>query len=337
MALTALAAGLHRVFETEGEPLLGDPWAARDAYGAVVTGTAALDAFLAERCRVSEAAGRRRAAELLEMERHALGMFTSCGWFFDDLGGLEGRQVLGYAARAVELAGGAGFGLEEELRAGLAAARSNDPALGTGRDIYDRLVRPAVPTAPRVAGGYAAARAVGAPEADAVPRAYRVTPAPPDDELTVEHRRTGTTEGMAVVVERPRPGALAITVRPAGADRAWALVVGDLPERAARLVVPELAREIADLWFTEAEAAAACAGTPFGAVAAGALLRAVRALADNASPIALAEVTDLVDLLGLLEAPVPFDVQTTFYRIRAAAPPERAAQLGVVGRRLGFV
>jgi hypothetical protein len=63
----------------------------------------------------------------------------------------------------------------------------------------------------------------------------------------------------------------------------------------------------------------------------------VRALADDASPIALAEVTDLVDLLGLLEAPVPFDVQTTFYRLRTAAPPERAAPLGVVGRRLGFV
>jgi hypothetical protein len=336
-ALTALAAGLHRLFETEGEPLLGDPWAARDAYGAVVTGTAALDAFLTERCRVSDAAGRRRAAELLEMERHALGMFTSCGWFFDDLGGLEGRQVLGYAARAIELAGGAGAALEEELRTGLAAARSNDPALGTGRDIYDRLVRPAVPTAPRVAGGYAAARAVGAPAADAVPRAYRVTPAPPDDQLAVEHRRTGATERVAVAVERPRPGALAITVRPAGAERAWPLVVGDLPERAARLVVPELAREVADLWFTDAEAAAACAGTPFGAVAAGALLRAVRALADDASPIALAEVTDLVDLLGLLEAPVPFDVQTTFYRLRTAAPPERAAPLGVVGRRLGFV
>jgi hypothetical protein len=271
------------------------------------------------------------------MERHALGMFTSCGWFFDDLGGLEGRQVLGYAARAIELAGGAGGALEEELRTGLAAARSNDPALGTGRDIYDRLVRPAVPTAPRVAGGYAAARAVGAPAADAVPRAYRVTPAPPDDQLAVEHRRTGATERVAVAVERPRPGALAITVRPAGADRAWPLVVGDLPERAARLVVPELAREVADLWFTDAEAAAACAGTPFGAVAAGALLRAVRALADDASPIALAEVTDLVDLLGLLEAPVPFDVQTTFYRLRTAAPPERAAPLGVVGRRLGFV
>ena len=39
------------------------------------------------------------------MQRHALLMYTSCGWFFEELSRPEGTQILRYAARALELAG----------------------------------------------------------------------------------------------------------------------------------------------------------------------------------------------------------------------------------------
>jgi len=75
-------------------------------------------------------------------------MFTSCGWFFDDVGGLEGRQVLLYAGRAVELARRAGAaGLEAELLPRLEAARSNVPERGDARRLYERFVGSASSTA----------------------------------------------------------------------------------------------------------------------------------------------------------------------------------------------
>jgi alpha-amylase/alpha-mannosidase (GH57 family) len=60
------------------------------------------------------------------MQRHALYMFTSCGWFFEELSRPEGTQILRYAARAIELAGDvAGIQLEKEFIRRLSAAPSN--------------------------------------------------------------------------------------------------------------------------------------------------------------------------------------------------------------------
>jgi hypothetical protein len=71
------------------------------------------------------------------MERHALRMFTSCGWFFDDIAGIESVIVLRSAARAIELAGQPEAGrLEAGLLERLALAPSNDPAVGSGRELY---------------------------------------------------------------------------------------------------------------------------------------------------------------------------------------------------------
>jgi hypothetical protein len=85
-----------------------------------------------------------RALSLLEMQRHALLMFTSCGWFFDDISGLESTQILRYASRALQLArqvGGAD--LEPELASRIAAAESNVEAHADGRSVYEKLVKPA--------------------------------------------------------------------------------------------------------------------------------------------------------------------------------------------------
>src|SRR5512143_14397 len=131
-AVDWLAGELHAVYEREGAPLLGDPWAARDAYGERGGPWLAPDpAFVAAMApRPLSETEAVRAKELLEMERDALRMFTSCAWFFDDLGGLEPLQVLRYGAHAIELAGPAARGLEAGFGRRLAKAMSNDPKIG---------------------------------------------------------------------------------------------------------------------------------------------------------------------------------------------------------------
>jgi len=69
-------------------------------------------------------------------------MYTSCGWFFDDISGLETIQILQYAARSMQLARGiTGETLEEEFLNRLSAAKSNIPEMENGRKIYNRLVK----------------------------------------------------------------------------------------------------------------------------------------------------------------------------------------------------
>jgi hypothetical protein len=160
-ALDGLRDTLAAGFEEEGAAHFHDPWAARDGYVAVLLDRSdeSVAAFFARHGRpaAGDPASRVRALSLLEMQRHAMTMYTSCGWFFDDLAGLEGVQILRYAGRAVELARRlwGGDGGEGELLAALARARSNDPRRGTGRDVYLAAVRPAEVDLPRVAAHYA--------------------------------------------------------------------------------------------------------------------------------------------------------------------------------------
>jgi hypothetical protein len=86
---------------------------------------------------------RVRALRLLELQRHAMLMYTSCGWFFNDLAGLETEQILAYAGRVVELAEQLfETPVEGSFLGFLERARSNAPERGTGRDLYERRVRP---------------------------------------------------------------------------------------------------------------------------------------------------------------------------------------------------
>ena len=80
----------------------------------------------------------------MEMQRHAQLMYTSCGWFFDDISGIETVQVIAYAARVLQLArelfGEQAAALEPAFLARLAEARSNVPSAGNGADIYKACV-----------------------------------------------------------------------------------------------------------------------------------------------------------------------------------------------------
>lgn len=335
-ALDWLAGELHAVFERDGAPLLGDVWAARDAYGGVVGGNgAAVAQFATERVpRPEDPAVRVRARELLELERNALRMFTSCGWFFDDIAGIEAVQVLRYAGRAIELAGPEAARLEAGLLERLAAAESNDPGAGSGRRVYLERAQPRLAAVVRAAAGHAAVGAV-APDADVpCPGCYVVEERA--DRLVLTHTRTGREHAFRVAVAREGGARLAITVTSPEGGKIARLGLGDLPEPARDAVVARLRQELVERCLTSSEVALlASGGRDLPHVAARALERAVLALERDRSPRAVAAVLDLADLLDLEGLHIPFDVQTAFYRIRAAAPPAGAA-LAPLSRRLGF-
>ena len=149
------------LYEREASNLLRDPWAARDEYVRVLMEetpeaiTAFFEAHASHRLGMEE---RTRALMLLELQRHAMLMYTSCGWFFDELSGIETVQVLQYAGRAVQLAQQLfGDHIEEEFMQRLESAQSNLPEHGNGRQIYEKWVKLAAITLRDVAAHYAIA------------------------------------------------------------------------------------------------------------------------------------------------------------------------------------
>lgn len=174
-ALDALRGALAERFAREGADLFahvpGGADAARDAYNdALPAARGPGDALATAGGAVPPTRDPVWARELLEMEREALAMFDSDAWFGDDVNDGPARVALAHAARAVSLAGPAAEALEHRLLAALAAASSNDPAVGSARTVYARHARPSASTALRVAAGIAAARAVG--DAGGVPTAW---------------------------------------------------------------------------------------------------------------------------------------------------------------------
>ena len=99
---------------------------------------------------------RSTVLKLLEIQRHALLMYTSCGWFFDELSGLETVQVMQYAGRVIQLTEEIfPDSLEDSFKARLALAKSNLPEHENGAVIYDSYVKPAIIDMKRVAAHYA--------------------------------------------------------------------------------------------------------------------------------------------------------------------------------------
>jgi len=162
------------LYERKGGELFRDPWQARDDYIRVILDRSDenVAAFLAEHgTEKLDASQRTTALELLELQRHALLMYTSCGWFFDDVSGIEATQTIQYAGRVIELAeklfgepagdprleslGYAKGGIEGQFLEILARAKSNIPEQGDGRAIYERAVRPAAVDLAKVAAHYA--------------------------------------------------------------------------------------------------------------------------------------------------------------------------------------
>lgn len=146
-SLDQLRDRLDVLFQQQGSVLFKDPWATRDDYTALLGPKPAMtwQGFLARHASHELSTKERvRAAKLLECQHWALYMFTSCGWFFDDLAGIEAVQNLRFAARALQLADELdGGGWEEGLLATLQHAHSNRPEQGDGRQVWQSRVAPA--------------------------------------------------------------------------------------------------------------------------------------------------------------------------------------------------
>lgn len=150
------------LYETRAGDHLRDPWGARDRYVDCLLAPGRTESFVAAEGRGRQSPGdTTRARSALEMARHALLMQTSCGWFFDDLAGIEPLLNLRHAARTIELAERLGRRLEAGFLERLAAGRSNLTAEGNGADIFRTHVRRDAPTVARVGATAALLRLEG--------------------------------------------------------------------------------------------------------------------------------------------------------------------------------
>jgi alpha-amylase/alpha-mannosidase (GH57 family) len=244
-------------FEARASECLKDPWAARDAYLAVALDRSGerLDAFFAEHARGPlDAAGRVAARRLLELERNRLLMYTSCGWFFDEISAIEPVQILRYAAMALQYLDELGGGrLEEAFIERLAAAPSNIAVIRDGAEVYRRLVRPTIVTPSRVVAHYAIAGYRGTSEADARVYAYRVRrldearEASDGTSLRVGHVRvsaevTGETHETVYAMVHFGGRDFSCGIGPWKDQAVYDMMKADLLERCARRSVADLVR-----------------------------------------------------------------------------------------------
>jgi len=173
-SLDRLRDQLAEHYEKSCKRLLKDPWQARDEYIQVVLDRSEnqvqdfMDTYASKKMTPQDVS---LCLKLLELQRYAMLMYTSCGWFFTELSGIETVQIMQYAARACQLALQTdGPALEADFLDHLADAKSNVPALKDGRGVYEKLVRPRVASIHHMVGYYA----IGAifenyyPQADAL-------------------------------------------------------------------------------------------------------------------------------------------------------------------------
>jgi len=177
-ALDLLRDELRSVFEGEGKKIFENAWEARNGYIEVILDRSRdkMKRFFEKYgCEGLDEKGRIRALKLLEMQRHALLMYTSCGWFFADLAGLETLQILHYAARAIELAEElTGQGIEEKFIKKISEGRSNIPKMGNGSQIYQNLVKPRSVTLEKVVNHFAISSLFAGEERERKIFSYRV-------------------------------------------------------------------------------------------------------------------------------------------------------------------
>jgi alpha-amylase/alpha-mannosidase (GH57 family) len=161
-SLDELRDAVAPLFHEAALRLFKDPDQARNDYIGVVLDRSreSRDAFFRDHALYEfNEEERTRALMLMELERHAMLMYTSCGWFFDDISGIETVQVIAYAGRVLQLAsylfGKRAATLEKKFIDRLAAAKSNLPEQQDGASVYNRYVRSMQVGLEQVAAHYA--------------------------------------------------------------------------------------------------------------------------------------------------------------------------------------
>ena len=157
-ALDWLRDELEKIFEREAEPLFKDLWVARDEYINVILrrNDETIKKFIHDNC--SQTVDPPQVLRLMEVQRNAMLMYTSCGWFFDEVSGIETTQIMQYACRAMQLVSQISeVNLELEFRKRLEEIPSNVPTLGNASNVYTKFVLPSKINLQRVGMHYAVA------------------------------------------------------------------------------------------------------------------------------------------------------------------------------------
>lgn len=155
-ALDWLRENTEIIFEREASKVLKDPWKARNEYINIVLKRSEdnIKRFLKDHALNDGAPNH--ILRIMEMQRHAMLMYTSCGWFFDEISGIETTQVLQYACRVLQLANQIGqVDLETEFIRQLESAPSNVSTYENGAVVYTKTVLPARTNLQRVGIHYA--------------------------------------------------------------------------------------------------------------------------------------------------------------------------------------
>lgn len=154
-ALDYLRDELIVVFENEGQKYFDNVWNVRNKYINVILDRNEMNVkkFQQENFKPDLTDDDKvHAMELLEIQRQVMLMYTSCGWFFSEISGIETVQIMKYAARAMQLASRfTSKNLEEKFLEILSQAKSNIPEFGTGKDIFERFVKPSIITVKQIA------------------------------------------------------------------------------------------------------------------------------------------------------------------------------------------
>lgn len=158
-AMDNLRDALAPCYEEIARQFVKEPWPARDDYIDIILDRApdSVNSYLAKHgARELGETEKVTLLKLMELQRHAQLIYTSCGWFFDDISGIETVQVLQYAGRAIQLAQELfGDTIEAGFLGKLSEAKSNIPARRDGASVYERFVKPAFADLPEVAAHYA--------------------------------------------------------------------------------------------------------------------------------------------------------------------------------------
>ncbi|RPI17416.1 MAG: DUF3536 domain-containing protein [Ignavibacteriae bacterium] len=146
-ALNWLRDELIQIYETEASKYFNDVWSARNDYINILldnTEHTAREFFYNNSKKALNLNEIDKCYKLLEMQKYSMFMFTSCGWFFSEISGLEAAQILQYAAKAIELAEDlSGIALENKFVDKLELAISNIHKYKNGKGVWEQLVKPA--------------------------------------------------------------------------------------------------------------------------------------------------------------------------------------------------
>ena len=256
-ALDWLRETVNPKFEALGSTFLRDPWEARNGYIHVMMNRMPeLRQRFGEEHFVRELTPQEQVIvwKLMELQRHAMLMYTSCGWFFDDMSGIETVQVIQYAGRVLQLAEQLfSEPLESQFLERLALAKSNIGEYGDGASIFRKYVKPSIVDLEKVGAHYCIS-SLFAPYGErtdifsyAVKRLDYHTREAGKMRMALGHARftskvTQESEILTFWVVHFGDHNVAGGVRPFGSAESYEDLLEDIAEAFARVDIPEVVR-----------------------------------------------------------------------------------------------